>query len=92
MTSFRRQNRRQPLGHQIILAADPIPFLAFVLEAIDIQRHRCGDVVPIYKGMIAPILKQTNNAAYEEAVKLLRKIHKLMIRLGRETRQGQFCL
>src|SRR5438552_4348162 len=40
--SFRRQNRRQPLGHQIILAADAIPFLAFVLEAIDIQRYRCA--------------------------------------------------
>ena len=34
--------------------------------------------------MIAPILKQTNNAAYEEAVKLLCKIHNLMIRLGRD--------
>ena len=53
------------------------------VAAIREKKHP-GDVVPIYKEMIAPILKQTNNAAYEEAVKLLRKIHKLMIRLGRD--------
>ena len=43
-----------------------------------------GDAVPIYKEMIAPTLEQTNNAAYAEAVKLLRKIRELMARLGRE--------
>lgn len=43
-----------------------------------------GDVVPIYQEMIAPVLKQANNAAYEEAVRLLRKIRELMIRLGRD--------
>jgi len=35
--------------------------------------------------MIAPILKQANNAAYEEAVKLLQKIRELMGRLDRVT-------
>src|SRR6185503_12129970 len=44
-----------------------------------------GDAVPIYKEMIAPILKQANNAAYEEAVKLLQKIRELMGRLDRVT-------
>jgi uncharacterized Zn finger protein len=43
-----------------------------------------GDAVPIYKEMIAPTLKQANNAAYAEAVKLLSKIRQLMARLGRE--------
>jgi len=44
-----------------------------------------GDAVPIYKEMIAPTLKQANNAAYAEAAKLLGKIRELMARLGRET-------
>jgi len=44
-----------------------------------------GDAVPIYQEMIAPILKQANNAAYEEAVKLLQKIRELMSRLDRVT-------
>jgi uncharacterized Zn finger protein len=41
-----------------------------------------ADAVPIYKEMIAPVLK-ANNGAYEEAVKLLRKIRELMCRLDR---------
>ena len=44
-----------------------------------------GDAVPIYKEMIAPILKQGNNAAYAEAVKLVQKIRELMARLESET-------
>jgi hypothetical protein len=44
-----------------------------------------GDPVPIYKEMIAPTLKQANNAAYAEAVKLVRKIRDLMDRLDRVT-------
>jgi uncharacterized Zn finger protein len=43
-----------------------------------------GDVVPIYKELIAPTLAQTNNAAYAEAIKLLRKVRELMTRLNRE--------
>jgi uncharacterized Zn finger protein len=35
--------------------------------------------------MIAPTLKQGNNDAYEEAVKLLQKIRELMGRLDRVT-------
>jgi len=44
-----------------------------------------GDAVPIYQEMIAPILKQANNSAYEEAVKRLQKIRELMSRLDRVT-------
>jgi uncharacterized Zn finger protein len=35
--------------------------------------------------MIAPTLKQANNTAYEEAVKLVQKIRELMGRLDRVT-------
>ncbi len=44
-----------------------------------------GDAVPIYKEMIAPILKRGNNAAYAEAARLLSKIRELMFRLESET-------
>jgi uncharacterized Zn finger protein len=44
-----------------------------------------GDAVPIYQEMIAPTLKQGNNVAYAEAVKLLQKIRELMGRLDRVT-------
>ena len=44
-----------------------------------------ADAVPIYKEMIGPTLKQANNAAYAEAVKLLGKIRELMDRLDRMT-------
>jgi len=44
-----------------------------------------GDAVPIYQEMIAPTLKQGNNAAYDEAIKLLQKIRELMGRLDRVT-------
>lgn len=54
------------------------------LAATREERHP-GDVVPVYKEMIAPILKQANNAAYAEAAKLLHKIRELMSRLDRLT-------
>ncbi len=44
-----------------------------------------ADAVPIYKEMIGPTLKQANNAAYAEAVKLLDKIRELLVRLDRGT-------
>src|SRR5438045_6856529 len=34
---FVRQNRRQTLSHKVVLATDPVPFLSFVLEAVDVQ-------------------------------------------------------
>lgn len=40
--------------------------------------------LPIYQELIAPTLAQTNNAAYDEAIKLLRKMRKAMTRLNRE--------
>jgi uncharacterized Zn finger protein len=49
------------------------------------EKKHPGDAIPIYQEMIAPILKQANNPAYEEAVKLLQKIRELMGRLDRVT-------
>jgi uncharacterized Zn finger protein len=49
------------------------------------EEKHAGDAVPIYKEMIAPILKRANNAAYAEAAELLGKIRELMVRLESET-------
>ena len=57
----------------------------WLLVAAAREKKHPGDAVPIYQEMIAPTLKQANNAAYEEAVKLLQKIRKLMGRLDRVT-------
>jgi uncharacterized Zn finger protein len=57
----------------------------WLLVAAAREEKHPGDAVPIYQEMIAPILKQANNAAYEEAVKLLQKIRELMSRLDRVT-------
>ena len=57
----------------------------WLLVAATREEKHPGDAVPIYQEMIAPILKQANNAAYEEAVKLLQKIRELMGRLDRVT-------
>ncbi|MGQ0763974.1 MAG: SWIM zinc finger family protein [Acidobacteriota bacterium] len=48
------------------------------------------DAVPIYKEIIVTILKRANNSAYEEAIKLVRKIRELMIRMGRENEFGDY--
>jgi uncharacterized Zn finger protein len=42
------------------------------------------DALPIYQRQIEPVLDRKNNEAYEEAMKFLRKIRELMVRLGRE--------
>lgn len=41
--------------------------------------------LPIYKASIAPLIDQTNNSAYDEAIKILRKLRKVMSLLDRET-------
>jgi hypothetical protein len=40
---------------------------------------------PIYRELIAPTLARTNNAAYDEAIKLLGKMRKAMLSLDRAT-------
>jgi uncharacterized Zn finger protein len=41
--------------------------------------------LPIYQELIAPTLARTNNAAYDEAIKLLGKMRQAMTRLDRAT-------
>lgn len=40
--------------------------------------------LPIYKESIAPLIDQTNNSAYDEAIQILRKLRKVMSLLDRE--------
>jgi uncharacterized Zn finger protein len=42
------------------------------------------DALPIYQRQIEPTLDRKNNEAYAETISLLRKVHGLMVRLGRE--------
>lgn len=49
-----------------------------------------GDVVPIYRRLIETAINQTNNAAYDEAIKLLRKLKPLLARLGSTAEFGQY--
>lgn len=42
------------------------------------------DALSIYQGQIGPTVNGKNNEAYREAVGLLRKVHELMVRLGRK--------
>ena len=48
------------------------------------------EVLPGYQGQIEPTLARKNNQAYGEAIGLLRKVHKLMARLGREVEFVQY--
>jgi uncharacterized Zn finger protein len=41
------------------------------------------DALAIYRERIAPLVELTNNPAYEQAIELLRKVRKLMLRLER---------
>ncbi len=43
-----------------------------------LESARPGDAVIIYRRVVPPIVEQTNNTAYDEAIKLIRKIGGLM--------------
>ncbi len=43
-----------------------------------LESSRPGDAVSLYRSVVSPIVEQTNNAAYEEAIKLIRKVGGLM--------------
>ena len=51
------------------------------LASLREQEHP-EDAISIYLGEVEPLLEQKNNAAYSEAVALLRKAGALMTRLG----------
>jgi uncharacterized Zn finger protein len=48
------------------------------------EKDHPEDALSVYQSQIEPTLEQKNNQAYEEAFTLLRKIRKLMVKLGRE--------
>ncbi|MEQ1814352.1 MAG: hypothetical protein ABL860_07885, partial [Candidatus Nitrotoga sp.] len=41
-----------------------------------------GDVVPIYRRLIETAVAQTNNAAYDEAIRLLKKLNLLLMQFN----------
>lgn len=49
-----------------------------------------GDAVPVYRRLIETTVAQTNNAAYEEAIKLLKRLKPLLARLGCTADFGQY--
>lgn len=49
-----------------------------------------GDAVPVYRRLIETAVAQTNNTAYEEAIKLLKRLKPLVVRLGMPAEFGQY--
>jgi uncharacterized Zn finger protein len=49
------------------------------------QRDHPADAIPIYTQAIEPLIQETHNAAYANAVDLLNKVHHLMMRLNQQT-------
>lgn len=47
------------------------------------EKEHPADAVAVYQRQVEPIIAGKGNASYEAAVRLLRKVHKLMARLGR---------
>ena len=54
------------------------------------EKDHPADAAGIYRKQIDPIVSRTNNEAYREAVELLRRIKKLMARLGQNAEFTQF--
>ncbi len=50
------------------------------------------DALSIYRERVAPLVEMTNNTAYEQAIELLHKIHKLLDRLGRGTEFDDYLI
>ncbi|MBI5588044.1 MAG: hypothetical protein HY889_06725, partial [Deltaproteobacteria bacterium] len=48
------------------------------------EKEHPEDALTVYQGQVEPVLARKNNEAYREAVGLLRKVHGLMARLGKE--------
>ncbi|MEW6490460.1 MAG: hypothetical protein AB1578_21430 [Thermodesulfobacteriota bacterium] len=48
------------------------------------EKKHPEDALTVYQNRIEPTIARTNNEAYREAMKFLRKVRELMLRLGRE--------
>jgi uncharacterized Zn finger protein len=54
------------------------------------QQDHPADVLPIYKNEIEPLIQQTNNASYANAISMLHKVHDLMVRLDQQAEFNAF--
>jgi uncharacterized Zn finger protein len=53
-----------------------------------LEPARPNDAIVLYRRVVPPVVEQTNNAAYEEAIKLIRKVGKLM---SAQKQSGEFA-
>jgi uncharacterized Zn finger protein len=54
------------------------------------EKDHPGDAAPVYRRLIETMVEQTNNTAYEEAIKLLRRLKPLFARLDSVADYGQY--
>lgn len=54
------------------------------------EKEHPRDAIAVYRKQIGPIVERTNNQAYAEAAGLLRKVEKLMKRLGEQAAFQQY--
>ena len=55
-----------------------------------LESARPEDAISLYRRVVTPIVEQTNNAAYEEAIKLIRKLGGLMKTLNQSRQFGDY--
>jgi len=72
-------------AHQGICDRNSLIALASKLESA-----RPEDAISLYRRVVAPIVEQTNNAAYAEAIKLIRKVGGLMKTLNQSRQFGDY--
>ncbi len=72
-------------AHQGICDRNLLVALAGKLESA-----RPEDAISLYRRVVTPIVEQTNNAAYEEAIKLIRKLGGLMKTLNQPRQFGDY--
>ena len=71
----------------------PFTYLAVlgnVALAGKLESTRPEDAIALYRRVVTPIVEQTNNAAYEEAIKLIRKLGGLMKTLNQSRQFGDY--
>lgn len=53
------------------------------------QSEHPEDALPLYQREVEPLIQQTNNESYAQAVRFLEKVRELMLRLGQQQEFGQ---
>lgn len=72
-------------AHQGVCDRNSLITLASKLESA-----RPEDAISLYRRVVTPIVEQTNNAAYAEAIKLIRKVGGLMKTLNQSRQFGDY--